>query len=106
MDVTITVSAEIAQHLDNLSLGQVGDVNEKLRLLLAAEYRRRLSHYHLTDRQLSQKYNMDFEAFERQQVTKQREYTWEVESDAMAWETSIDGIRTVQRQLAELGLAG
>lgn len=105
MDVTLTVTAEIAHHLDSLSLGQVEDVNEKLRLLLAAEYRRRLTHYHLTDRQLTQKYRMDFETFEQQRVTQQQGYTWEVESDAIAWETAVDGIRTVKRQLDELGLA-
>jgi hypothetical protein len=34
--------------------------------------------------------------------TEQRGYTWEVESDAMAWETAVDGLRTVQRQLSDL----
>jgi hypothetical protein len=47
---------------------------------------------------------MNFEAFERQQVTKQQGYTWEVESDAMAWETAIDGIRTMQGQSVKLNL--
>ncbi len=102
MDVTLTVTAEIGRHLDSLSLGQVEGVNEKLRLLLAAEYRRRLTRYHLTDRQLTQKYRMDFETFEQQQVTQQQDYTWEVESDAIAWETAVDGIRTVKRQLEEI----
>ena len=45
---------------------------------------------------------MDFEAFERQGVTKERDYSWEVESDAIAWETAVDGIRTMERQLNEL----
>ena len=80
-------------------------MNEKLRMLLAAEYRRRLTHYSLTNRQLTQKYKMSFEAFERQQITKQQGYTWDVESDAIAWETAVDGIRTMERQLAELAAA-
>jgi hypothetical protein len=101
----ITVSDEVAQHLDSLSFDQVGDINAKLRILLEAEYRRRLARYSLTDRQLSQKYKMNFEAFEQQQLTKQQGYTWEVESDAIAWETAIDGIRTMERQLAELAVA-
>ena len=54
------------------------------------------------DRQLSQKYGMDLEAFERQDATKGRDYSWEVESDAIAWETAVDGIRTMERQLNEL----
>ena len=104
MSITITVSDEVARHLDNLSWEQEGNANEKLRLLLTAEYRRRLTHYSLTNRQLTQKYKMNFEAFEGQQMTKQHGYTWEVESDAIAWETAIDGIRTMERQLAELAV--
>jgi hypothetical protein len=102
MSVTITVSDEVAQHLERLSLGQADDSDAKLLLLLVAEYRRRLTHYSVTDRQLTQKYQMSFEAFERQQLTKQHQYTWEVESDAIEWETTVDGIRTMQRQLAAL----
>ena len=45
---------------------------------------------------------MSFDQFERQRITKQRGYTWEVESDAMAWETAVDGVRTVQQQLSGL----
>jgi hypothetical protein len=45
---------------------------------------------------------MSFEEFERQRVTEQRGYTWEVESDAIAWETAVDGLRTVQKQLSDL----
>jgi hypothetical protein len=44
MSVTISVSEEVAQHLESLSLGQAGDIDAKLRLLLAAAYRRRLAH--------------------------------------------------------------
>ena len=102
MSVTITISDEVAHHLDSLSFDQGSDINTKLHILLEAEYRRRLSRYSLTDRQLTQKYKMSFEAFEQQQLTKQQGYTWEVESDAIAWETAIDGIRTTERQLAEL----
>ena len=102
MSTTIVVSDEIARHLDSLSLGTASDIGEKLRALLEAEYRRRLTRYSLTDRQLRQKYGMSFEEFERQQITKQRGYTWDVESDAITWETAIDGIRTTQRQLREL----
>ena len=41
--MTITISNDVAQHLKSLSLGEVTDVNEKLRTLLEAEYRRRLA---------------------------------------------------------------
>ena len=106
MSVTLTVSNEIAQHLNDLSFGKTEDVNEKLRDLLISEYRRRLSRYGLTDRQLTRKYNMNFETFEKQQMTKQLGYTWEVESDAIAWETAVDGIRTMKQRLANLTAKG
>jgi len=104
MSITITISDEIAQHLNTLSLGETSNLDEKLRMLLMAEYRRRLTHYNLTDRRLSQRYKMKFADFEQQEITKQHGYTWDVESDAIAWETAVDGISTMQRQLAELGI--
>ena len=102
MSVETTLSDNVVQHLNDLSFGKANDINDKLTLLLEAEYRRRLARYSLTDRQLAQKYQMSFEEFERQRITEQRGYTWAVESDAMAWETAVDGIRTVQRQLSDL----
>lgn len=102
MPVTLLVSDRIAQQLDNVSWAQNEDVETKLSHLLEAEYRRRLARYHLTDRHLADKYGMDFAEFERQEVTRTREYTWEVESDAIAWETAVDGIETLEPQLREL----
>jgi hypothetical protein len=102
MTITIALSENVAEHLHNLDVGQTNDPDEKLRLLLVAEYRRRLTRYHLTERQMTQKYNMSFETFEEQQITKQRHYSWDVESDAIHWETAVDGIRTIKRQLDEL----
>jgi len=40
---------------------------------------------------------MSYDEFERQRVTAQRGYNWEVASDAMAWETAVDGVRTLMR---------
>jgi len=102
MSMSITVSNDVAQHLNSLAIGEMTDVNDKLRSLLEAEYRRQLTRYSLTDRQLTQKYHTDFETFERQQLTKQHGYSWDVESDAIAWEQAVDGIRTMQRKLAEV----
>jgi hypothetical protein len=102
MSVVTTLSDTVVQHLRDLSFGEASSINDKLTLLLEAEYRRRLARYSLTDQQLAQKYQMSFEDFERQRITEQRGYTWEVESDAMAWETAVDGLRTVQRQLSDL----
>lgn len=102
MSVTTTLSDKVVRHLNDLPFGQVNSINDKLALLLEAEYRRRLARYGLTDRQLAQKYHMSFEEFEQQRITEQHGYTWEVESDAMAWETAVDGIRTVRQQISDL----
>ena len=100
MSTAIMISEQVANHLNDLAVGD--DIDETLRLLLVAEYRRKLTHYRLTNEQLSQKYQMSFAVFEEQQITKAYNYSWAVESDAMAWETAVDGIRTMQRRLAEL----
>ena len=102
MSVTLIVSDRIARQLQRLQWAKGDKTEDKLAKLIEAEYRRRLAHYSLTDRQLTQKYDMSFDQFERQQITLDKGFTWEVESDAIAWETAVDGIRTVQRQLSEL----
>lgn len=102
MSVTIQISDNLAQHLKQLMIGQATEIDQKLSSLLQSEYRRRLAQYHLTDRQLRQKYGMTFAEFENQHITEQQNFTWAVESDAIAWETAIDGIETIQRQLMNL----
>lgn len=102
MSVSLLVSEQVAEQIERLTWGEVHTVDDKLSRLLAAELRRRLAGYRRTDLQLRQKYGFDFETFERQEMTKQRGYSWEVESDAIAWETAVDGIRTMERQLREL----
>lgn len=102
MSINITISERVAEHLNSLPSDESKDVNKKLISLLEGEYRRKLSSYSLTDHRLAQKYGLSFEEFEKQKVTQKRNYGWDVESDAIAWETAIDGIRTVKRQLKEL----
>ena len=99
MTVTLMVSERIAQQLDNVTWAQNEDVETKLSYLLEAEYHRRLARYRLTDRRLADKYGMDFAEFERREMTRTKGYTWEVESDAIAWETAVDGIETMAQQL-------
>lgn len=102
MSVTITVSNEIARQLEGLSFGEPAGVDEKLQNLLKEEYQRRLARHRLTDRQLTDKYNMDFACFAKHQMTRRHGFTWEVESDARVWEVAVDGIQTLQEQLAHL----
>lgn len=61
MSVATIPSDHVVQHLNGLSFGKVNNINDKLALLLEAEYRRRLARYSLTDQQLGQKYQMGFD---------------------------------------------
>lgn len=70
--------------------------------LLNNEYRRRLSHYQNIDRRLSRKYKMSYDEFVKKNIVKQKDFSWEVESDAMEWEKAIDGIITFSKKLKEL----
>ena len=78
------------------------DLDTKVRLLLEAEYLRRLGQYRRVDRLLTQKYGMTFEEFVTRRVVQQREYTWDVETDAMDWETAASGMKTMERKIQEL----
>lgn len=75
------------------------DLDTTVRQLIEAEYLRRLSQYRRTDRALSRKYGVSFDEFVNQRMTRQFGYRWEVEQDAMSWETAVGGIMTIERKL-------
>jgi hypothetical protein len=97
----LVVSARTAEHLESLPSDEP-DVDGKLRTLLAAEYRRNLARYSLTDRRLRKKYGMSFEEFEQRNVVRERNFVWDVESDAIEWDLATNGIKTMRRRLAGL----
>lgn len=78
------------------------DTDAKIIRLLEAEYLRQLGRYRRADRLLAQKYQMSFADFHDRRVTVQHNNSWEVEKDAMDWETAIGGILTMQRKLKEI----
>ena len=85
---------------------QGSDVDAKVRQLLNAEYLRKINQYRRADTMLSQKYGMTFEQFIARRVARENRYSQEAETDAMAWETAISGITTMERKLGELREAG
>jgi hypothetical protein len=101
MSVTLVVSERTANHLKSLASDEP-DVDGKLWMLLVAEYKRRLAGYSLTDRRLREKYGMSFEEFEQRNVVQERNFAWDVESDAIEWDMAVNGIKTMRRRLAEL----
>lgn len=74
----------------------------ELRAVLQRDYLRRLTRYRITDDFYRNKYNMDFESFEKENIVEKQNYSFEVESDAQEWELAIDGIKTINRKLKEL----
>ena len=70
--------------------------------LAEQELRRRLARYQLTDRLLREKYGLTVEEFETAETVKARGYSFEVENDHQDWDLAVDGIRTIERQLAAL----
>lgn len=70
--------------------------------LAEQELRRRLARYQLTDRLMREKYGMTLEEFEAAETVKARGYSFEVENDHQDWDLAVDGIRTVEHQLATL----
>ena len=70
--------------------------------LAEQELRRRLARYQLSDQLFREKYGMTLEEFETAEVVKARGYSFEVENDHQDWDQAVDGIRTLEQQLASL----
>ena len=58
-----------------------GDINAKIERLMTSELIRPLNRYELINRRLEQKYDMSFAEFRERGVVKERDYSFEVESD-------------------------
>lgn len=91
----------IATSRDLPGLLVAGETIEEV-LTLAPEVAKALtasiSEFKHLDQALQQKYGMDFEQFHAQKVAQKQGYTWEVEKDAMDWETAIGYIQTLERK--------
>jgi transaldolase len=69
---------------------------------LLAEYGKKLVLYKLTDERLKNKYRMSFKEFEEKNIVKEKDFSWEVEKDAMDWEHAIEGIRHLQEKINKI----
>jgi len=99
--MSVDLQEQTRKLLEEPLLGEQ-DLDAKIRRLLEAEYMRRLVQYRRVDRNLRQKYGTTFEDFIANRVVRQEGYSWEAETDAMDWETAVDGIETMRRKLQEL----
>jgi hypothetical protein len=93
---------EQTQELLHHSVPGHQDMDAKVRELIKAEWLRQLARYRRVDMDLTRKYGLSFDDFLSQRIVRKMEYTWEVEQDAMDWETAIGGMQTIERQLKEL----
>ena len=98
---TIELTEQTRELLEEPLLGEE-DIEIKILKLMEAEYLRRIQRYRRVDQILSKKYGMSFDEFLSRRVVAQRDFDWEVEQDAMDWETAVDGIATIKRKLARL----
>lgn len=78
------------------------DMDAKVRELIKAEWLRQLARYRRVDMDLTRKYGLTFDKFLNQRIARKMDYAWEVEQDAMDWETAIGGMQTVERKLKEM----
>lgn len=95
-----SISDRVLNILDELEPGD--SLDAKLTRLAESELRRRLARYQLTDRQFRAKYGVSLEEFESREIVGQMNHSYEVESDHQDWDLAVDGIRSTERQLAEL----
>jgi len=93
---------EQTQQFLNLTVPGDQGLDAKVRQLIEVEHLRKLAQHRRVDLALARKYGMDFEEFLARRVPRQQDYSWEVEQDAMAWESAIGGMATMERQLREL----
>ncbi|ODS33355.1 MAG: hypothetical protein SCARUB_01535 [Candidatus Scalindua rubra] len=89
------MSVAIKKQLDEMT-------EDDLKNLLNRDYLRRLTRYRMTDDYYGKKYNMNFDKFEKDNIVKRQNYSFEVESDAQEWELAVDGIKTIEKKLKEL----
>jgi hypothetical protein len=96
----VELSNRLISILNSLEPG-VAPKQQVLRLA-EQELRRRLARYQLSDQLFREKYGMTLEDFEAAEVVRARGYSFEVENDHQDWDQAVDGIRTLERQLASL----
>ncbi len=78
-------------------------ISEKeLKETVLSEYKRRLILYRLINERFKKKYGMEFEEFEQNNVVKEKDFSWEVEKDAMEWEHAVEGIRYTEEMIKKL----
>ena len=78
-------------------------ISEKeLKEVVLNEYERKTVLYKLTDERFKKKYGMNFSAFEKRNLVKEKGFSWEVEKDAMEWEHAVEGIKSLLKKIDKI----
>lgn len=74
----------------------------ELREAVLSEYEKRLLLHKLKDEQMKKKYGMSFEEFDAKNIVKEKEFSWDVEKDAMEWEHAVESIRYLHEKIKQI----
>lgn len=96
----LKISDQIATYVTELFPDEKAD--NKIKRLLENEFRRRLTQYQYTVRNLETKYKMNFETFKAKNIVAKKGYSFETETDFCDWEMALDGITTIERKLRDM----
>ena len=89
------MKATLKKQLDEMT-------EDEIKSLLMRDYMRRLTRYRMTDDFFKKKYAMEFAEFEEKGIIREKNYSFEVESDAQEWELALDGIKSMEEKMKEI----
>lgn len=79
-----------------------GDTDSKVRKIIVDDLKRKLTEFQLIDHRFQKKYGMTLDEFEKRNVIKEKDFSFEVESDYHEWDSAIDAIKTLKTYLEDL----
>lgn len=77
-------------------------LEKELKEIALNEYRRKFVFYKLIDEQMKRKYEMSFEEFDKENIVEKKNFSWDVERDAMEWEHAIESLRMLADRIKKI----
>ncbi|MBI4680518.1 MAG: hypothetical protein HY753_04765 [Nitrospirae bacterium] len=79
-----------------------GNLDYKVRKILKEDLKRKLTEFQLIDNRFQKKYGMSFDEFEKRNIIKEKNFSFEVESDYHEWDAAIDAIKALKDKTKDL----
>ncbi|MBI4654599.1 MAG: hypothetical protein HY752_06350 [Nitrospirae bacterium] len=79
-----------------------GNLDYKVRKILKEDLKRKLTEFQLIDSRFQKKYGMSFDEFEKRNIIKEKNFSFEVESDYHEWDAAIDAIKALEDKIKDL----